>query len=696
MTSTRDLAAFLERARDSAGAHRRLVLVPATQVPTDLAAALPAGCVVVAAHAIGEHRHVMPQHVRSLLGSEHRDAVLDARAGLDLDAFAVLAGTLRGGGLLVLLAPDLTAWTTYADATIARRLSWPFTPNDCAPHFRDRLVGLLRDDPAVGVFPDRPPAPGGHGGTTAATPQDPECATTDQEAAVAAVLKTALGHRRRPSVLTADRGRGKSTALGIAAARLLHRGMTRLLVTAPSRDAAGTLLALAAARADAGDIRFLAPDELLRHHYPADMLFVDEAAGLPAPILETLLTRYSRIAFATTTHGYEGTGHGFRIRFRAALDRLTPQWRDVTLTQPIRWAAGDPLERFTSGALLLDAEPDALPATGPTGHLRTGEIDRRHLTRDDATLRAFFGLLVDAHYQTRPEDIRQALEAPYARLWAVRDDADRILAAAITLDEGGLPPDRAAAISRGERRVRGHLFAQSLAAHAGLTAAVEGRFRRVHRIAVHPGARRGGIGRQLVSAIDEAARRDGRDALATAFGATPELIAFWRGCGLRPVHIGNRRDAASGTHSVFMLRPLRADATTLTRTARHNLAADIAWRLAGPLTHLDHRVTAVLCRELPVSSPDARDCSVARVFADGNRGPDDAGASLQRIVLHALACGHDTALDDTARYLLVGRFLQHQDWPELARTTDLSGRRATIRYLRQAVADLLERAGAHG
>ncbi|RUA21911.1 hypothetical protein DSL92_08895 [Billgrantia gudaonensis] len=59
---------------------------------------------------------------------------------------------------------------------------------------------------------------------------DPACLTADQAVAVAACGDA---RRRRPLVLTADRGRGKTAALGIACARLLEGGEAQVLLTAP-------------------------------------------------------------------------------------------------------------------------------------------------------------------------------------------------------------------------------------------------------------------------------------------------------------------------------------------------------------------------------------------------------------------------------------------------------------------------------
>jgi tRNA(Met) cytidine acetyltransferase len=182
--------------------------------------------------------------------------------------------------------------------------------------------------------------------------------------AIEAVEHVATGHRRRPLVLTSDRGRGKSAALGIGAAHLMRRGIERIIVTAPRPDSAEQLFRhasrlLPGARSgryslstDEAHLVFVAPDELVQTHPPADLLLVDEAAAIPTPMLERMLAQYSRIVFSTTVHGYEGTGRGFAVRFQQVLDHQTPGWRALRLHQPIRWAAQDPLERFVFRALL--------------------------------------------------------------------------------------------------------------------------------------------------------------------------------------------------------------------------------------------------------------------------------------------------------------------------------------------------------
>ncbi len=94
----------------------------------------------------------------------------------------------------------------------------------------------------------------------------------------------------------------------------------------------------------------MAPDALLASTTEADWLIVDEAAAIPGPLLEKLVSRFPRVLLTTTVQGYEGTGRGFLLKFCARFSGL----RRYTLSTPVRWAAGCPLERIVANALLFD------------------------------------------------------------------------------------------------------------------------------------------------------------------------------------------------------------------------------------------------------------------------------------------------------------------------------------------------------
>lgn len=644
-------------------------------------------------------------HARQILGKQIDALVVDAWAGFDPDAFGAAIGAVRSGGLILLLAPALAAWPDYADPATDRIAAYPHTRRQITGRYLRRLVRIIRSSAdALVLEPDKPlpelsapvvarrdPAPSGH-----------EPRTPDQQRAVAAIERCARGHRHRPVVLISDRGRGKSAALGIAAARLLHAGHARIVVTAPSLASAQTVFTQAhcllpdahATRGQlstgGGVLEFMAPDELLRHPRSADLLLVDEAAAIPTPVLHALLKRYTRIVFASTVHGYEGNGRGFALRFRRVLDQHTPDWREQWLEAPIRWAAGDPAERFAFHALLLNAAPapDAALAGAAAGQCRAEALNRDALSADERTLTELFGLLVLAHYRTAPGDLRQLLDAPGLTVWVLRHQG-HIAAAALVVDEGGLPPELAQAIWRGARRPRGHLAAQSLAAHAGLTQAPTLRGRRVLRIAVHPACQGRGFGTRLLSGILNNARGSGIDYLAAAFGVTPELIRFWTRLGMRVVRLGNRREASSGSHAAIVLRPLSPAGNRLAQAARERFADRFPSLLNEPLRDLDPELALMLLQQLvdiATPAPSPWDWDDLLAFGFGRRQYADALVALRRLAHYALTDPRlSPALSHFEQLALLARVLQQRDWDELASWLDVPGRRQIVDALRAAV-----------
>lgn len=636
-----------------------------------------------------------PGQARQLLGRELGGLVIDAHAGFDPDAFGAAGGALRGGGLLLLLTPPLDAWSRHPDPEHRRLAVAPWRPEQISGRFLGRLARVIRAAPGVALVeqgrppPAPPPVP-------APAPR-PRCggdwATEDQRRAVEAVLRVAAGHRRRPLVLVSDRGRGKSAALGIAAARLLAGGAARVLVTAPRPEAAAVVFEQARRRGAGAELVFLPPDALAAESAPAALVLVDEAAAIPAPLLERLLARHARIVFATTVHGYEGSGRGFAVRFREVLDKRTPGWRALRLEQPVRWAAGDPVEALAFRALLLDAAPAADRAVALAGPeaCAVERLERNRLAGDEATLSELFGLLVLAHYRTSPLDLRHLLDGPNLAVWVLRHGG-AVAATALVATEGGFDPATARAVWAGRRRLRGHLLAQSLTVHAGLEQAACLRGARVVRIAVHPAARDRGLGRRLLAAVGEQARSAGLDYLGSSFGAEPGLLRFWERCGLLPVRVGIKREASSGERSVMVLQPLSSAGEALFEAARRRLARHLPCLLADPLRDLDPDLAAALLRRRRPRAADLDTGERAELagFAAGERAFETCLPALGALAGAALTDAATAAgLEAEERNALILRVLQRRSWGETAAALGLPGRAAVMERLRQGVGRLL-------
>ena len=352
----------------------------------------------------------------------------------------------------------------------------------------------------------------------------------------------------------------------------------------------------------------------------AELVCIDEAAAIPVPMLTRMLKFYQRCIFSTTLYGYEGSGRGFVLRFQKVLDEVSPDWLDVQLHEPIRWGAGDQLEAFMNHWLIMDGgleqentllqtpsfergilKGQASPVSRKPRFTKMGESKRgrlhafaasaedempypvssttkadkpvysrysqSELAANESKLRGIFSLLVNAHYQTRPSDLRQLLDAPQISIHVIEQN-EKVVAVALLSHEGGLEEGLVADIHAGKRRPHGHLLAQSLTFHAGIEHAACLKCQRIMRIAVHPNYQYQGVGQFLLVKLNEYTRQQQADYLGVSYALSPGLLAFWRKAGFASVRLGFRKDTASGSRSLMQVRGLSDKGIALSRHAQ--------------------------------------------------------------------------------------------------------------------------------
>ncbi|WP_299260209.1 GNAT family N-acetyltransferase [uncultured Kushneria sp.] len=651
---------------------------------------------------------LMMKKARTRLGTEQGAVVFDAFNGFDPDAFGALAGTVRAGGLLILLTPE--HWGAAPDPDYARLADHPVEWPSLTSRYLTRLARLLGRDAGVARWAHGQPliVPAG-GRTTLAEPvavEDIDCLSPDQARAVSAITRL---RRRRPLVLTADRGRGKSAALGIGAARRLVQGDTRILITAPRLASVAPVFERLAALLPDGvlqaqrfvwqgrEVCFVAPDQLVANldHWGGDgsVLLVDEAAALPAALLHEALEHFPRVVFATTVHGYEGSGRGFALRFRARLDRHTPQWKAMTLASPVRWERDDSLEQSVTRLLALTVEP---PAAGDAfDDVYHHRLDRDALALDEPRLEALFALLVQAHYRTTPADLRTLLDGPNIGIETLESapiaGEGRLLAVAVTVDEGGFDERLAEQIARGERRPRGHLMAQSLALHAGVVEAATHRLRRIMRLAVVPECQRQGLGQRLVEKVIEGARSEGRALLGASFGAELGLMAFWQRCGLACVRLGLHPETSTGEYPVMTSRPLNGPGDALQRLLSAALREQLPALLALELSGLSPEVVAQTLLDQAVlapASPERAQAQLERLALGQAPWVPSRQALAWRMHQRLQACRGETVPPELIT--LCGLLWQGRSMTWLARREGLAGQAQAMDWVRRQARALLE------
>lgn len=657
------------------------------------------------------YRHLPDAIGQSELGQDFSVVLVNAYQGLNPDTIGRVSGTVIAGGALIIVCPEFAGWADYADPEKSKLSPYGTAITDVGKHYIARWLRLLQkmSGPAC-LNPDEVQSIAAIKPCYIEATAD-HAVTSDQKTAIDAILKAATGRRKHPAIITAARGRGKSSALGLAAGALIQAKSCRNIVVTSSglRQLKPLFKHALAALPDSrisldgkciqhpyGSLRYVAVDALIPQTVDCDLLLVDEAASLGVYRLLQLLKAYPRLAFSTTEHGYEGSGRGFSLKFKQLVQTYCRGSYPVSLSKPIRWQDHDPLEAWTNDLLLLETPSPAAPPCEKIdfSKLEFKLISRSTLTGDEDLLKRLFGLLVDAHYQTRPVDLRYLLDAPNAQLWVACQDGAPIGLVWLML-EGGLDPAIATDIVSGRRRPQGHLAPQILGAHLGLEAALTLRCARIQRIVVHPDLQNQGLGCWMLKAIKSQLQSE-TDYLASSFGADLQLSRFWVRAGYHAVRLSDQPHAASGLRSALVIEPLSSAAKTMagdaTRIFLDQLVCQLANSLRDESTPLIIELSASFTPAFtPLVSTTGRDFKAACLFAYSHRTYESCLPSLTHLARQLLSTpALQVELGTDHACLYIARILQNQAWSCCARMAGLSGRKNCLLSIRKSTQTILE------
>ena len=530
-----------------------------------------------------------PKHAHQILGQEFQHAIFDGFSGLYADKLAALAGTVKAGGVLILLLPDDNNWQDPALTSIT-------SYGEAIKHsfFNQRFFAKLKLQPHY-FTKHSPPA------YQSISPATAEINYQQQQACVEQIIKTATGRANRPFVISADRGRGKSAALGLAAASLQDK---RILICATQAKAVQTSFKHLAAELGVSkeqnckqlaNLSYIAPDTLLNEKPDCDLLYVDEAAAIPVPMLLEILKSYPRIVFASTMVGYEGNGRGYTLRFLHYLRSQFKSLKAITLDEPVRFAKYDPLEHSLRELLLLDAK---YLETQSKESYQFESISKEQLIDDEQLLSQIMALLALAHYQTTVNDLRQLLDAPELQLSICKQE-NALKAVCLIAIEGGLTPEIAEQVIKGKRRPHGHLMAQTLTQLSRKTEDLCKHSARVVRIAVAPECHQQGIGSALLNHCES--QLSNCSYFGASFGANAALVKFWQSNGFNVVKLGFSHDKATAEHAALVVKALDKQTTDSATLLIEEFKQDLSLQLLDHFSSLPWQLIAELFKGLPKS-----------------------------------------------------------------------------------------------
>ena len=606
----------------------------------------------------------------TLLGKETSVVIVDLFQGLNADVFCIAAGLVRAGGLLVLLSPESEHWQLISDEYAI----WQNHLVSPKMRFIDYVFEKINADTNTCIQLRQ-----GHD-LPAILPMPQALMTTlvdDKTRNQAQVLKDIdtwlLNPRQRIALITAHRGRGKSTCLGFIVRQLVEENDLSVCVTAYSRQSAAMLLA----RFETA--RFVSPDQLIEQRQSADVLVIDEAAMLPYAMLEQLCKQFERVVMATTTGGYEGTGQGFMLRFIARLPEN--ELCSLQLHEPVRWGNNDCLENWLNETFILSSS--AKPALTQLSSCAYRVFDRK---QDKQRLIEIYRLMVSAHYRTRPSDLRALMENPDL-IPIVAEYQGQLPGVALLNKEGGFDEALTQQVFLGQRRPKGHLLAQMLTAQAGIADFASYKGLRIQRIAVAEAQRRQGIGRGLIELIETVAIENEYDYVGASFAFDSESAGFWQSCGFRLAHLGYGQGKSSGNHSVAVVKVLNSALEVKVAQLEEKLRNSLPLWLCHFLQNMTVDNVVSLLR---FSGFTSELCNIEKdeikAFTKGHKGFELCFVSLQRAVMQAIA---QSSATQTIHPRLVEKIVQNRDWNNLSTNPDCRGRKSIQHELRRLVEELL-------
>jgi tRNA(Met) cytidine acetyltransferase len=639
---------------------------------------------------------LVPERASNKLGEEYDLVVFDARDSLSPDALGIISGVLCGGGQMIILLPEKKAWlnsnslfTRHVNALLNNQPGIVYLTNtdliEKIPDIEQSNDEVSTHKFAQNILPYR---------------------TEDQKHAVENILHAIQANNEYCCVLTSGRGRGKSSSLGFVAAQCLAGDGVNLFISAPRLSVADPVFEHLGNQCPQGvssrsvfkyknaTLKFIAPDLLLETLPPADILFIDEAAAIPLSMLERLLAYYPKIIFSTTTHGYEGTGRGFVLKFFRLLDKLKPGWDKIELQQPIRWSIQDPLEAWIENVLFLNLKIDLKPELPVDGlHCRVNLINRENLLLHKNKLSAIFSLLVVAHYRTSPADFQYLLDSEDIRIYSL-EYKNQVLGVLVINQEGGFDSELSTAIYRGLRRPRGSLLAQTLCFHGGSEKAAQLNYARVMRIAIHPQLQHAGLGSYLLEQVILKELSRGMDVFGSSFSATAPLLDFWSNAGLSIMRLGFSRDHVTASHSAVMAKALSAKGDKIVHNLHMKFQANIDLWLQGPLAELSDELKQHDLLHLPdekVDGINSYDLDDVESFSDFNRNYDACMPAITRLLNNTLlmADNKDLLAEDELKILKLS-LLYMNNWITISNEMNNIGKAQAIKLLRSAIQHLLK------
>jgi N-acetyltransferase 10 len=591
-------------------------------------------------------RYVPYKDSDKILGNTYGMLILQDFEAITPNILARTVETVEGGGAIVILLESLTELRQLVDLPmdIHSKFQTEAYPK-AIPRFNRRFVPSILSCSTCLVLNDQLQVVSGDILALEPTMIDRYtepasetitkfAKTADQERIIQDLLEALSTGKKTMFAITAGRGRGKSATLGLTISAVLSQ-YPNTFVTSPGPEnlktffqfvvkgllfkglKEGTDFEITRASSPLKSvlkitvfspykqvIQFIQPHQtnLLGQ---TDLLVIDEAAAIPLTLVKNLLGHYT-VLMASTIHGYEGTGRSLSLKLIKELKQKSQSIkkskiktpfipvRELSLSQPIRYAPGDPVEAWLNQLLCLDAsvsteETGGKPAFKPeecTVHLLNKDSLFSFTPKSEEYLQKVMALFVESHYKNSPNDLQLLSDAPAHYLFVlIGPNSEEPLCVAQIALEGRISKATVRNNLSKSQRADGDLIPWLVAQQFQDEDFPTLLGARVVRIATNPNFMGQGYGVHMLkilaqfyngtlfkqdSSVAFAKSNDLQplltpifqiqpvllDYLGVSFGTTPQLNRFWKKAGFVPIYLKQTANELTGEHTCVMIKPL--------------------------------------------------------------------------------------------------------------------------------------------
>ena len=603
---------------------------------------------------------IQPSEINRYLGQEFDCILFDLSEHFNVNAFTAICGCLIGGGELILNLP------LPSSNSICPLLS----------RFIQEIKQINNEEPSK-------------------IPANDDF-FIEQEQLIEKIKRCALGHAKRPLVITANRGRGKSATLGIAAGQLVKEKNKKIIITAPRKSNLNIFFQYVKRQTDDDKlINFVPPDQLVKDKPDADLVIIDEAGAIPVQILDKIIGTYNRMVFSTTTDGYEGNGQGFKIRFQQKLNTQFPQLRSATLINPMRWAINDPLEIALNKAFMLSLKLEQPKENSilKINNINYQLVSKSTLLSDQKLLKQIYTLLVEAHYQTRPSDLQKILTDSSMQVFIAFNKEDKkVFATALVCAEGKLNEKDCIQIEKGKKRLAGHLLPQSLMSHQGDINAGKLSYWRIMRIAVRSDFQRKKLGSGMLEYIEKQAKESSIQILGASFALTQSIVQFWYQSGFKCTRLALTKDSSTGSYPGEFMKPVylsKGDNNNSYFRAVTQFQRSFFYSLASSYLNIDSSVLlTILAFQIEENSEKLADNVLSEIlrYVEKARSYEMVEWQINQLVSNCLTKKIDPNLNsELTKFILLQKSLQNKSWQTIVSEFEFEGKKTAKEKVRKAI-----------